>query len=83
MPTPDFGHGRWIKSSFSSPSTNCVELAAVDGWIGLRDSKLDDRSPILTFTPAELRAFLDGAKNQDFDHLAPGSDRRRRGAREW
>jgi Domain of unknown function (DUF397) len=70
MATPDFSHAQWIKSSRSEPSNACVQLAVVDGVIGMRDSKLGDASPILTFTPAELDAFLDGAKAGEFDHLA-------------
>lgn len=69
MSAPDFGQAHWIKSSFSEAERECVEIAAVDGWIGMRDSKLGDASPILTFTPAELKAFLAGAKNNDFDRL--------------
>lgn len=70
MPAPDFSSAQWIKSTFSeAPQRECVELAAVDGWIGMRDSKLGEASPILTFTPTELKAFLAGAKNNEFDHL--------------
>lgn len=69
MSKPDFTRARWIKSNFSEPKGNCVELAAVDGLIGMRDSKLGDASPILTVTPGELRAFLDGARSNEFDYL--------------
>ena len=69
MSQPDFTRARWIKSSRSEPSNDCVELATVDGVIGVRDSKLGAASPILTFTPAEIDAWIQGAKAGEFDHL--------------
>jgi hypothetical protein len=36
---------------------------------GANDSKLGAASPVLTLNPAELEAFLAGAKNGEFDHL--------------
>jgi hypothetical protein len=69
MPLPDFSDARWIKSSYSGQNGNCVELAAAGPVIGVRDSKLGSRSPILRFTRAELQAFLDGVRNDEFDHL--------------
>ena len=57
----------WRKSTYSAEG-NCVELAAVPAGIAVRDSKDPDGS-ILVFTPAELRAFVDGAKAGEFDHL--------------
>jgi hypothetical protein len=63
MSAPDFRRTHWIKSSFSEPRANCVELATVDGWTGVRDSTLGDASPILIFTAAELTAFLNATRN--------------------
>jgi hypothetical protein len=64
---------RWIKSSLSFANGDCVEAASLpDGRIGVRDSK-DTSGPILRFTSAEWRAFLGGARDGEFDHLA-GSD---------
>jgi len=60
---------RWIKSSRSEPSNSCVQMAVVDGVIGVRDSKLGAASPILTFTQDEFAAWIDGAKAGEFDHL--------------
>lgn len=69
MAQPNYAHTRWIKSSFSEPATQCVELAVADGQVGVRDSKLGDASPVLSFTPGEFRAFLSGAKAGEFDEL--------------
>ena len=57
----------WIKASRSIASNACVELAAREGMILLRDSK--DPGLYLTYTHAEIDAFLDGVKQGEFDHL--------------
>lgn len=46
---------------------NCVEVASQHGWIGVRDGKNGDSGPVLSFTPAEWRAFVEAAKNGAFD----------------
>jgi hypothetical protein len=61
---------RWRKSSYSGTNGSCVELAQTADGIAMRDSKLGDNSPVLHFTRAELRAFLDGANAGEFDDLA-------------
>jgi hypothetical protein len=48
---------------------NCVELAAVDGGVAVRDSK-DPDGRVLHFTRGEMLAFLQGAKAGEFDDLA-------------
>jgi hypothetical protein len=55
---PDFTAALWIKSSRSADQGQCVELTQVDGWTGVRDSKLGDASPVLSLTAATMRAFL-------------------------
>lgn len=62
-PTP------WVKASRSGDDGNCVELRTREGGVEVRDSKAGEGSPILRFTPAEFAAFLDGARNGEFDHL--------------
>lgn len=58
----------WRVSSFSD-GMQCVEVAAIDGGIAVRDSK-DPAGPVLHFTKGELLAFLQGAKAGEFDDLA-------------
>jgi Domain of unknown function (DUF397). len=60
----------WIKARKSAGNGGeCVELRRHDGVIELRDSKDAGKGPILRFSRAELDAFVDGAKNGEFDHL--------------
>jgi hypothetical protein len=59
----------WIKVSRSGSEGQCVELRTREGDVEVRDSKAGEASPILRFTPAEFAAFLDGARNGEFDHL--------------
>lgn len=60
---------RWIKSHHSSATGDCVEVAALPGGdVAMRNSR-DPQGPALVYTPAELAAFLAGAKEGEFDHL--------------
>ncbi|HEX6075368.1 MAG TPA: DUF397 domain-containing protein [Micromonosporaceae bacterium] len=60
---------RWVKARSSGGNGgNCIELRRNGEVIELRDSK-DAGGPVLRFWPAELNAFLDGARNGEFDHL--------------
>lgn len=58
----------WLKAQSSTSNGQCVEIASADGRIAMRDSK-DPHGPILVYTPTEFSAFLDGARNGEFDHL--------------
>ncbi len=59
----------WVKSSSSQGANSCIEFNfTVPGYVGVRDSKLGDASPVLVFTAAELDAMLAGAKAGEFDH---------------
>ena len=55
----------WRKSSYSSPSGNCVEAATLTGGVALRDSRFPD-GPELVFASAVWDAFLRGVKGRCF-----------------
>jgi Domain of unknown function (DUF397) len=56
----------WLKAQSSGANGQCIEIASTAGKIAIRDSK-DPEGPILVYTPGEFRAFLDGARNGEFD----------------
>lgn len=59
----------WVKSRKSTANGQCVELAALpEGRIAMRNST-DPGGPALVFEAAEIDAFLDGAKQGEFDAL--------------
>lgn len=56
----------WVKSSYSGPQGNCVEVARLsDGSVAMRNSRHPD-GPALVFTGAEWEAFLNGARIGEF-----------------
>lgn len=52
---------QWRKSSYSGNTGNCVEVAALDGLIAVRDSK-DPSGPALTFSPESWQEFTAALK---------------------
>lgn len=60
----------WRKSSYSADASNCVNVAADDNGIVLRES--DEPAVVLATTPAVLRAFIRGAKGGAFDRIQRG-----------
>jgi hypothetical protein len=68
LTTSEFLALNWRKAQMSTNNGACLEVASVPGKIALRDSK-DPGGPILVYTPDEWTAFLDGAKNGEFDDL--------------
>ncbi|MBF6426882.1 DUF397 domain-containing protein [Nocardia cyriacigeorgica] len=52
----DLSGARWFKSSHSSGSQECVEVAHVDAGVGVRDSK-NPADPALVFTPEVWDGF--------------------------
>jgi len=58
----------WKKASRSNGNggNNCVEVAFLDTGVAVRDSK-NRSGPALMFTPAEWTAFVDSAKDGEFD----------------
>jgi Domain of unknown function (DUF397) len=58
---------QWRKATKSNNNGACAELrASADGGVEVRDSK-NPGGPTLTFTAKEWDAFLDGAKNGEFE----------------
>ncbi|GLW08425.1 DUF397 domain-containing protein [Microtetraspora sp. NBRC 13810] len=64
--TAELTHACWRRSSHSGDAGNCVEVAEADGVIGVRDSKMPG-GEILTFGTAAWGAFLQAAKDGEFD----------------
>lgn len=60
----------WIKSSRSNNTwdADCVELADAGDGVLMRNSR-DPEGAKLSFTRSEIKAFVEGAKDGDFDHL--------------
>jgi len=54
------------KSSHSGSGGSCVEVAITPELVAVRDSK-DPAGPVLWFTPAEWRAFVNGAVDGEFN----------------
>jgi hypothetical protein len=56
----------WVKSTYSGPQGNCVEVAFLDGGeVAMRNSRYPDGAA-LVFTRAEWDAFLSGARDGEF-----------------
>ena len=69
----------WRRSSRSGPRPgNSVEVAFVDNAVALRDST-NPGGAVLIFTAAEWDAFVDGAKDGEFELATAGSRRPRTG----
>jgi Domain of unknown function (DUF397) len=69
MPAGELRGARWWKSGRSSAQGNCVETAKLPGHeVAVRNSRYP-QGPALIFSPDEVRAFLEGVKNGDFDTL--------------
>jgi len=61
----------WRKSSYSSYSNQCVEVAQAGGTIAVRDSK-NPGAGYLTFSIAEWQAFLADVKRHRYDPVTAG-----------
>lgn len=56
----------WTKSGRSASVANCVEVAAVNDGVVIRNSKRPEEGAML-FTRAEFEAFLGGVRDGNFD----------------
>lgn len=63
---PDFTGAQWHSGSQTEQGERRIEIAFVDGMIGMRDSA-DPDGAVLVFTPAEWDAFLGGVQDNEFD----------------
>jgi hypothetical protein len=69
MPASELRDVTWQKSRHSNSQGTCVELAGLPGGdIAVRNSRHPD-GPALIYTPAEIDAFIRGAKDGEFDDL--------------
>ncbi|MBL1066170.1 DUF397 domain-containing protein [Streptomyces sp. 7-21] len=64
--------GEWITPRQAAGRGGArVRLMKIDGGVALGDAAAPER-PALRYTDSELRAFLQGAKQGEFDHLLTG-----------
>lgn len=69
MPAAGLTEVTWAASRHGEPRAARAELAALPGGsVAMRNSR-DPDGPALIYTQAEIEAFIDGAKDGDFDHL--------------
>lgn len=52
----------WRKASYSANAANCVEVAAAEQAIGVRDTKLSVHAPGLEFSARAWQDFIAGLK---------------------
>lgn len=61
----ELAQAKWVKADASSQGA-CVEVAHLEDWTVLRDSK-DPDGPKQFYTAYEWACFLDGARKGEFD----------------
>jgi len=59
-------HPQWWKSSYSSESANCVEVAKMAGGLAVRDSK-NANGPVLMYGVSAWRDFISAVAGGAFD----------------
>ena len=69
MPAAELGQQGWTKPWSGGNGGSCVEAKKLPGGrVALRQST-DPSGPALIFEPAEIRAFVEGARNGLADEL--------------
>jgi len=69
MPVTVLRRATWVKSSYSNPSGDCVELAELTGGrIAVRNSRYRS-GLILFYTRVVMAAFLQRVKEGGFDEM--------------
>jgi hypothetical protein len=58
----DVRYDGWRKSRRSNSSANCIEVAAADHLVAVRDSKQHGDGPILEFTSAAWETFTSAVR---------------------
>jgi hypothetical protein len=64
------GSTAWVKASASGANANCVELRRRAAAVEVRDTKQHGQGPTLSLAVTEFAAWLEAAKNGEFDQLA-------------
>lgn len=66
----DVTQAAWLKSTYSNLNGSCFEISRLTSdRIGVRDTKDQGTGPVLVFTGPEWSAFLQGAKDGQFDQI--------------
>ena len=60
----------WVKASRSANSGDCVEMRGHAGAVEIRDTKAQGAGASLGLAKTAFVAWLEGAKNGEYDHLA-------------
>lgn len=65
----DLGPVTWRRPAGATEDGESLEFAVLDdGQVAVRNAR-DPEGPVLVYTPAEISAFVDGAKKGEFDDM--------------